>query len=377
MIFHRMLQDNIEKHLYKGRVIILYGARQVGKTILSKKILNTSSKKGRYLNGDEPSVVANLTNRSAAELKSFIGDYELVVIDEAQRVENIGITLKLLVENYPEMQIIATGSSSFDLANKISEPLTGRSWTFHLEPLSFIEITQGDRLISDQTMKRMLLFGSYPMIWNMSDSEAVDALTELSSNYLFKDILKYENLKKAPLLTKLLQALALQLGNEVSLRELSNLLEVDIKTIERYIFLLEQTFVIYRLPALKRNPRSEVGKLRKIYFIDLGLRNSLIRNFNELNLRNDVGALWENFCVTERIKSNEYGEYKPNYFFWRSYSQKEIDLIEEYNGNMSAFEFKWREKQAKLPNEFNVLYPKNTFTVITSNNFADTLFSRK
>jgi predicted AAA+ superfamily ATPase len=372
-----MLQDNIEKHLYKGRVIILYGARQVGKTILSKKILNTSSKKGRYLNGDEPSVVANLTNRSAAELKSFIGDYELVVIDEAQRVENIGITLKLLVENYPEMQIIATGSSSFDLANKISEPLTGRSWTFHLEPLSFIEITQGDRLISDQTMKRMLLFGSYPMIWNMSDSEAVDALTELSSNYLFKDILKYENLKKAPLLTKLLQALALQLGNEVSLRELSNLLEVDIKTIERYIFLLEQTFVIYRLPALKRNPRSEVGKLRKIYFIDLGLRNSLIRNFNELNLRNDVGALWENFCVTERIKSNEYGEYKPNYFFWRSYSQKEIDLIEEYNGNMSAFEFKWREKQAKLPNEFNVLYPKNTFTVITSNNFADTLFSRK
>ena len=377
MIFHRMLQDNIEKHLYKGRVIILYGARQVGKTILSKKILNTSSKKGRYLNGDEPSVVANLTNRSAAELKSFIGDYELVVIDEAQRVENIGITLKLLVENYPEMQIIATGSSSFDLANKISEPLTGRSWTFHLEPLSFIEITQGDRLISDQTMKRMLLFGSYPMIWNMSDSEAVDALTELSSNYLFKDILKYENLKKAPLLTKLLQALALQLGNEVSLRELSNLLEVDIKTIERYIFLLEQTFVIYRLPALKRNPRSEVGKLRKIYFIDLGLRNSLIRNFNELNLRNDVGALWENFCVTERIKSNEYGEYKPNYFFWRSYSQKKIDLIEEYNGNMSAFEFKWREKQAKLPNEFNVLYPKNTFTVITSNNFADTLFSRK
>ncbi|MCL4392997.1 ATP-binding protein [Patescibacteria group bacterium] len=371
-----MLQDNIEKHLYKGKVIILYGARQVGKTVLSKKILEVSSKKGRYLNGDEPSVVANLTNRSSMELKNFIGDYELVVIDEAQRIENIGITLKLLVENYPEMQIIATGSSSFDLANKISEPLTGRSRTFHLEPLSFVEITQGDRLVTDQVMKRMLIFGSYPMICNMSDSEAVDALTDLSSNYLFKDILKYENLKKAPLLTKLLQALALQLGNEVSLSELSNLLEVDIKTIERYIFLLEQTFVIYRLPALKRNPRNEVGKLRKIYFIDLGLRNSLIRNFNELDLRNDVGALWENFCVTERIKSNEYGEYKPNYFFWRSYSQKEIDLVEEYSGKVNAFEFKWKEKQAKLPNEFNALYPENTFTVITNNNFVDTLFSR-
>ncbi|MEI6237674.1 MAG: ATP-binding protein [Candidatus Saccharibacteria bacterium] len=377
MIFHRTIQESIVKHLYRGKIIVLYGARQVGKTTLSKTILEASTRKGRYLNGDNPSVVANLTNKNAEELKKYIGDFELVVIDEAQRIENIGITLKLLVDNYPEIQIIATGSSSFDLANKISEPLTGRAWIFHLQPLSFTEIANGDQTVADQTMQRMLIFGSYPAIWNMSNTDAANALTELSSNYLFKDLLEYETLKKSPLLTKLLQALALQIGSEVSLRELSNLLTVDIKTIERYIFLLEQTFVIYRLPALKRNPRSEVGKLRKIYFTDLGLRNSLIRNFNELEIRNDKGALWENFCVTERIKFNSYTGLRPNYYFWRSYSQKEIDLVEEYGGKMHAFEFKWRAKNIKLPKEFNVLYPNNTYTEVASSNFADILFTSK
>jgi predicted AAA+ superfamily ATPase len=376
MIYQRTLQNTIEKHLYKNKVIVLYGARQVGKTTLSKTILETSNKRGRYLSGDNPSVVANLTNQSAEALKKFIGDFELVILDEAQRIENIGLTLKLLVDNYPDMQIIATGSSSFDLANKISEPLTGRSWVFQLQPLSFMEIISNDRVIATQTMERMLVFGSYPGIWNMPNTEAENALTNLSSNYLFKDLLEYETLKKSPLLTKLLQALALQLGNEVSFQELSNLLEVDIKTVERYIFLLEQTFVIYRLPALKRNPRNEVGKLRKIYFTDLGLRNALIRNFNELTLRNDVRALWENFCINERTKVNDYAEYKPNYYFWRSYSQKEIDLIEEHGGNMYAFEFKWKDKHLKLPQEFNTLYPNNDFRVVTANNFVDTLFSR-
>ncbi len=376
MIYERTLQKTIEKHLYNGRIIVLYGARQVGKTTLSQTILTNSNKKSRYLSGDNPSVVANLTNRNAEELKNFIGDFELVVLDEAQRIENIGITLKLLVDNYPDMQIIATGSSSFDLANKISEPLTGRSWVFHLQPLSFLEITGTDRTIATQTMERMLIFGSYPGIWSISDTDAANALTELSSNYLFKDLLEYETLKKSPLLTKLLQALALQVGNEVSLRELSNLMEVDIKTVERYIFLLEQTFVIYRLPALKRNPRNEVGKLRKIYFTDLGLRNALIRNFNELNLRNDVGALWENFCVNERIKINDYAEYRPNYYFWRSYSQKEVDLVEEYGGWMYAFEFKWKSGRAKLPSEFKKLYPKNQFGEVNSTNFVDSLYTQ-
>jgi hypothetical protein len=223
----------------------------------------------------------------------------------------------------------------------------------------------------------MLIFGSYPGIWNMSDADAVNALTELSSNYLFKDLLEYETLKKSPLLTKLLQALALQVGHEVSLRELSNLLEVDIKTIQRYIFLLEQTFVIYRLPALKRNPRNEVGKLRKIYFTDLGLRNALIRNFNERDLRNDIGALWENFCINERIKINDYSEYRPNYYFWRSYSQKEVNLVEEYGGRMYAFEFKWKKGQAKLPSEFEMLYPKNHFVEVNSINFINTLYTQE
>lgn len=377
MLYQRILQKTIEKHLYKGKIIVLYGTRQVGKTTLSKTILEASGKKGRYLSGDSPSVVANLSNRNAEELKNYIGSFELVILDEAQRIENIGITLKLLVDNYPEMQIIATGSSSFDLANKISEPLTGRSWVFHLQPLSFLEITDNDRAITTQTLERMLIYGSYPGIWNMSDADATNALTELSSNYLFKDLLEYETLKKAPLLTKLLQALALQVGHEVSLSELSNLLEVDIKTVERYIFLLEQTFVIYRLPALKRNPRNEVGKLRKIYFTDLGLRNALIRNFNERSLRNDIGALWENFCINERVKINDYAEYRPNYYFWRSYSQKEIDLVEEFGGKMHTFEFKWKDKHSKLPREFNELYPKNNFTEVNSINFVDALYARE
>jgi predicted AAA+ superfamily ATPase len=285
--------------------------------------------------------------------------------------------LKLLVDNYPQIQIIATGSSSFDLANKICEPLTGRAWVFQLQPLSFIEIADEDRTIATQTMERMLIFGSYPGIWNMSDADATRALTELTSNYLFKDLFEYETLKKSPLLTKLLQALALQIGNEVSLKELSNILEVDIKTIERYIFLLEQTFVIYRLPALKRNPRNEVGKLRKIYFADLGLRNALIRNFNEIGLRNDIGALWENFCLNERIKTNSYAEYKPNYYFWRSYSQKDIDLIEEFGDKMETFEFEWKGDRAMLPNEFNTLYSKNSFTLVNNTNFLDKLFTKE
>ncbi len=375
MLFERTLQKKIEQRLYGGQIVTLYGARQVGKTTLVKAILaNQKHIKSRYLSGDDPAVVANLSNRNSGELKKYIGDYKLVVIDEAQRVENIGIALKLLVDNYPEIQIIATGSSSFELANKISEPLTGRTWIFNLQPLSHHEITGGDRMLEIQTMQRMLIYGSYPAIWNMSDQDAAVALTHLSSEYLYKDLLEHETLKKAPLLTKLLQALAFQLGNEVSFRELANLLAVDFKTIERYVFLLEQIFVIYRLPALKRNRRNEVGKLRKIYFYDLGLRNGLIRSFNELSVRGDIGALWENFCVTERLKHNSYRDYRPNYFFWRSYSQKEIDLVEEYGGTMHAWEFAWRGKKAKLPKEFANLYPDNTFQEITNQNFATKLF---
>lgn len=374
MVYQRTLQKIIEKHLFKGKVVVLYGARQVGKTTLVKTILESSGKKGKYLNGDNPSVVSSLTDKNAEELKNYIGDYELVVIDEAQRVANIGLTLKILVDTYPEIQVIATGSSSFELSNKVSEPLTGRAKVFHLQPLSFAEITGGDTTVADQVMRRMLIYGSYPAVWNMSDDEAEEALTELISNYLFKDLLEHETLKKSPLLTNLLQALALQVGSEVSFRELSSLLGVDFKTVERYVFLLEQTFIIYRLPALKRNPRNEVGKLRKIYFRDLGLRNSLIRNFNEMKLRNDVGALWENFCITERLKSNDYAGHRPNYYFWRSYSKKEVDLVEEYGDEMHAFEFKWRDKQARLPKEFGALYPQNTFIEVNAKNFSQTLF---
>jgi predicted AAA+ superfamily ATPase len=375
MIFTRTLQKNIELRLFKGKVIVIYGARQVGKTTLVKTIIEKHSSDAKYLNADNPSIKDALSNKDAVELKQYIGDFKLVVIDEAQRIENIGLTLKLLVDTYPNIQVIATGSSSFELANKVSEPLTGRSWVFHLMPLSLQEITGENSENNEITMKRMLRFGSYPNIWNMSNDDAALSLTELSSNYLFKDLLEYESLKKTPLLTKLLRALALQLGNEVSLSELSNTLEVDLKTIERYLFLLEQTFVLYRLPPLKRNPRSEVGKLRKIYFYDLGLRNALISSFNTLDQRLDVGALWENFCIIERVKHMAYLGRRPNYYFWRSYSQKEVDLVEEIDGKLNCYEFKWKAKKTKLPSEFDKLYPNNSYIEVSTQNFASILFN--
>jgi uncharacterized protein len=373
MEYQRYIKPQIMKRLYQKKVIIIYGARQVGKTTLVKDILRTAvDTTGLYLSGDNPEAVASLSGKSATELKNYLGERKLVVIDEAQRIENVGLTLKLLVDTYPDMQVIATGGSSFDLANKISEPLTGRAWVFHMQPLALSEIT-ADPTETSETMRRMLRYGSFPGIWTLSDTDAELALDELSSNFLFKDLLEFEQLKKAPLLTSLLQALALQLGHEVKLQELSSLLGVDLKTIERYIFLLEQVFVIFRLPMLKRNPRGEVGKLRKIYFCDLGLRNSLIKNFNELDLRTDRGALWENFCVNELMKRNDRQQRRANYYFWRSYRQQEVDFVEEFGGQLHAHEFKWKKQGVRPPKAFKELYPDSSFSEITSENFNNKL----
>jgi predicted AAA+ superfamily ATPase len=373
MEYQRYIKSQIVKRLYQKKVIVIYGARQVGKTTLVKDILRTAvDNTGLYLSGDNPEVVDNLSGKSARELKNYLGDRKLVVIDEAQRIENIGVTLKLLVDNYPDMQVIATGSSSFDLANKISEPLTGRAWVFHMQPLALSEITT-DPTETSETMRRMLRYGSFPGIWTLNNADAELALDELSSNFLFKDLLEFEQLKKAPLLTSLLQALALQLGHEVKIQELASLLQVDGKTIERYIFLLEQVFVIFRLPMLKRNPRGEVGKLRKIYFCDLGLRNSLIKNFNELDLRTDHGALWENFCINELRKRNDRQQRRANYYFWRSYNQQEVDFVQEYGGQLHTYELKWKKQGARLPKTFKELYPDSSFSEITSENFNKAL----
>jgi uncharacterized protein len=374
MHIHRALQKTIEDSLFRGKAIVIYGARQVGKTTLVKEIISKQTKASMFINADMTDVRDALTNRTAHELKSYLGDAELVVIDEAQRVENIGLTIKILVDTYPEIQVIATGSSSFELANSISEPLTGRALEFTLFPLSFKEILVANPESPMSLVERMLRVGSYPGVWNEQDEAAVQTLSKLTNGFLYKDILEFEQLKKAPLLTQLLQALALQIGSEVSYFELAKRLKTNARTIERYMFLLEQIFVIYRLPALRRNPRREIGKLRKIYFYDLGLRNALIRNHNSTEIRDDTGAMWENFCVIERLKLTTYAQSYPNYYFWRSAAQKEVDLVEETSGVMHAYEFKWGDKLPAIPKEFDELYPKNTYKVVNPQNFQSTLF---
>lgn len=367
----RLLEQTIRQQLFSGEAIVIYGARRVGKTVLVQKILADYGNDGIYLNCDQPDIAAALANKTSTELYEYVQRKKLVVLDEAQRVENIGITIKLLVDTYPDMQIIATGSSSFELANKITEALTGRARFYKLYPLSYEEIAALDKIEARRSLSRMLRLGTFPNMWRNDEATAIQQLNELTTGFLYKDLLEFEKLRQAPLLTRLLQALALQLGNEVSYDELAGLVGVDRKTVERYIFLLEQVFVIFRLPTLSRHPRGEVSKLRKVYFYDLGVRNSLIQNFNDLNLRSDIGGLWENFCIVERLKRNEYHRQFANYYFWRSYEKREIDFVEEAGGTLNAYEFKWKhpKRELKVPSGFTNFYPDATFSVIDQDNF--------
>ncbi len=370
----RTIQKNIENKLFKGKIIIVYGARQTGKTTLVKQILeNYRHKKSVYLNCDEPDDRFALTDKTSTELKNFIGDNEIVVIDEAQRVENIGLTLKLLIDNYPDIQIIATGSSSFDLANKINEPLTGRKYTFRLYPFSLQELTQKfNPKEINRLLENYLRFGLYPEIIN-NPSEAENNLKELANSYLYKDVLQFLGIKKSDIIYKLLQAIALQSGSEVSYNELASILQIDKKTVYHYILILEQSFIIFRLNPFSRNLRTELRKLRKIYFYDVGIRNALISNFNPLNIRNDTGALWENFLISERIKFLENNSHPVKNYFWRTHQQQEIDYLEEKNQKLSAFEFKWNAKKIKkqAPKAFRDTYPNTPFELITPENYLD------
>ncbi|MBN1684178.1 MAG: ATP-binding protein [Gammaproteobacteria bacterium] len=372
MIYRRYLQDQIQSWLFKNKIVILYGPRQVGKTTLIKEILKEYGKEGRYFNCETLSAQAHFKTINPQLLKSFLGDYKIIVLDEAQRIENIGLLLKVLIDEYPNMQIIATGSSSFDLANKIIEPLTGRSITFLLYPLSAKEIKdQYDQFYVASYLEKFLIFGSYPEIFEASQEEAKVLLSNLSSNYLYRDILEFEQLKKSDLLLKLLQLLSLQIGSEVKCHELASALKTSSKTIERYIDLLEKAFVVFRLYAFSRNLRKEMTKSFKVYFYDLGIRNSIINNFNPLSLRSadDLGALWENFCIIERLKYNQARGYLANTYFWRTYDQKEIDYIEESGGKLHAFEFKWNSgAKVKKPKEFLAVYANSDFKSINSDN---------
>lgn len=370
----RAISREIEKRLFKNKAIIIYGPRRVGKTTLAKELLREYNQPDGYFNCEEPDINQALTNKTSTELKNLIGKRKLIVLDEAQKVKNIGLTIKLLVDNFPGIQLVATGSSSFDLANETAEPLTGRAFEFKLFPFSLNELKQKySQLEIGRLLETFLRFGTYPEVVEADSGFARELISDITRNYLYKDILEFERLKNPDLILKLLQALALQLGSEVAYTELANLLGVDKVTIERYIQILEKAFVIFRLTPLSRNLRKELTKTRKIYFCDLGIRNSLINNFNELNLRTDVGAMWENFCILERLKFNSAKKLLPNVYFWRTYDQKEIDYIEEEGGKFNVFEFKWKKASCKFPKEFGETYPGSKFRIINKDNLWDLL----
>ncbi|MEA2097359.1 MAG: ATP-binding protein [Candidatus Cloacimonadota bacterium] len=368
----RTLMNQILAHLYKNKIIIIMGARQVGKTTLAREIEKKLNIKSLWLNGDEPDIRNQLTNVTSTQLKSMIGSNKLVFIDEAQRIINIGLTLKLIAENIKDVQLIVTGSSSFELSNQINEPLTGRKIEYFLFPLSFTELCNHSSQIEETRLfQHRMIYGYYPEIVKNPSEENI-ILNEISESYLYKDVLATGKIKKPAALERLLQAIALQLGKEVSFNELGQLIGIDNQTVERWVDILEKSFVIFRLRSLCRNPRNELKKSRKIYFYDNGIRNAIIKNFNPLFLRQDVGELWENFLISERMKYNQQNEKLANYFFWKSKNQKEIDFIEEYGGNIFAYEFKWNPKKTvKFPLSFRRSYPKAKNEIINQSNFTN------
>lgn len=368
----RTLQKTIENACFKSKIILLLGARQVGKTTLLKKVVESLQVKTIWLNADEADIFNELSLAdTSTRLLHLIGnDTRLVIIDEAQQVPEIGLKLKLLHDTNPGLQIIATGSSAFDLMNQMQEPLTGRKRTFYLFPISYSELVKLTNILeARRSLENRLIFGSYPEVINNPGYEK-EILIEIAQSYLYKDILKFEGIRKPAQLQKLLQALAFQTGSEVSYNELSNTTgNIDSNTVEKYIDLLEKTHVIYKLPALNRNMRNEIKKGKKYYFIDNGIRNVLISNFAPFEFRLDKGALWENFLLSERMKRNHYISAFPNTYFWRTHDQAEIDYIEEQDGVLHAYEIKWKETRSRFPASFLEAYPQHQTLLVNKENY--------
>jgi predicted AAA+ superfamily ATPase len=381
MMIKRMLNQAITKRLGSGKAILLMGARRTGKTTLLREFfqepLYSADPKQNggegslqdallWLNGDEYDVRALFENVSSTRLKHIFGTKRFVVLDEAQRIKDIGLKLKLITDTMPDLQIIATGSSSFELASRVTETLTGRKWEYTLYPFSFAEMVNHHGLLEEKRLiPHRLVYGYYPeAVTHPGDEKEI--LKELSESYLYKDILMWEGIKKPERLVKLLQALALQIGSQVSYSELGQLCGLDVKTVEKYILLLEQCFVIFRLGSFSRNLRNELKFSKKIYFYDNGIRNGIIANFSILENRQDAGALWENFLIAERKKKLEYEQIWRNTWFWRTVGQQEIDYIEEGDGVLRAFEFKLNPAaKYKKPKVFLEAYPQCVFELIT------------
>ena len=373
MKIQRLLLSQLNDALIPGKVIVLYGPRQVGKTTLVKDLLATTSLRSKFINADELIYREALASQSRQTLGEVLGDAELLVIDEAQRVPEIGLNLKILIDSYPHATILATGSASFDLANKISEPLTGRKLTFTLYPISYPELKLSlGALEARAQLERWLVWGSYPAIVTTDNPTFRERLLgELVGSYLYRDILELEGVRRPEKIVDLLRLLAFQIGQEISIAEIATSLALNRQTVERYLDLLEKVFVVFRVGGFSRNLRKEVTKNPRYYFFDNGVRNSLIQNFNPLGLRNDVGQLWENYLLIERRKANQIAGRAVNAYFWRTYDQKEIDSIEEYDGKIHGYEFKWQSGDIRRATrtEFLDAYPDSELTTVRQGNF--------
>lgn len=376
MYIPRTIEPKIKEWLFKGKIIIIYGARQTGKSTIVKRILAEYAKDHTYFNGDETATRRQFGQAGdVSTLSTLIGKNKLIVIDEAQKIEDIGLKLKILIDANPDQQIIATGSSSFDLANKITEPLTGRTVQFTLYPLSLLELSQiWEPREIDLQMENLLLYGSYPSVVTAPSLEVKTLiLKQLVSDYLYKDVLSFDRVKKSEVLRKFTEAIALQIGNEVSYNELANLLHIGKQTVATYLNILEQGFILFRLTSFSRNLRQEIDRSRKIYPMDTGIRNALINNLNPLTLRTDVGALWENFIVSEFKKQQYWAANTSPLYFWRTYQQEEIDLVKDEGGRLYAYEIKWQKAKLRPPKNWLAAYPSSQWRSITKDNFLNVL----
>ena len=376
-MIQRKLYDKIKNQLFKGKAIMLIGSRQTGKTSLLHELFSGNDEV-LWLNGDDPEVQKTISQINSEEWRVVIGNKKILVIDEAQLIENIGMRMKLVTDQFKDVQLIATGSSAFELANQLNEPLTGRKWEYRMFPLSYGEMVEHHGLIAERSLlSHRLVYGYYPEVVTSPGNER-NVLRVLTDSYLYKDVLNFGGIKKSNKLTTLLQAIAYQVGSQVSYSELANTVGIDGKTVETYIDLLEKSYIIFRLPSFSRNLRNELKHSKKIYFYDNGVRNAVISNFSPVAQRTDVGALWENFLISERMKSNEYNGSWCKSYFWRNHKQKEIDYLEEYDGRLYAYEFKYNpRKAAVVPKDFEGAYPETPFMEVTADNYEGFLLGQE
>ncbi len=371
----RDITENIIKKLKPNKVVIIFGARRVGKTVLVKEILKNMNEPVLSLNGEDINVHDKLAIRSIENYRQLIGSYKLIYIDEAQKIPEIGLKLKLMVDEIEGLKIIISGSSSFDISKDAGEPLTGRKYTFNLFAISENEYNQiEDSFSKIDKIRERLIFGNYPELLHLPDqNDKIDYLNEMISSYLLKDILVYENIKNSQKIFNLLRLIAFQIGSEVSHQELGKQLGISKNTVEKYLDLLSKVYILHKVEGYSRNLRKEITKNSRWYFLDNGIRNAIIANFNSIKARNDVGQLWENYMISERIKYQEYNKISSNNYFWRTYDQQEIDWVEERDGSLHGYEFKWKVNKVRIPSQWKNAYPDSSFEVINNSNFENWL----